>query len=134
MKSSELMISIIFASLFLLTPAFAQTVPIRVTVPFDFTVGDQRLPAGEYRVAIVSDSALRVLRMDESTVAHVVTTFISGGPNLDPTPKLIFHRYGDRRFLFQVWTGEVGRELFASASESEYARTTKQESVTVAAK
>ena len=134
MKSSKLMIAVVFASLFLLAPAFAQTVPIRVTVPFDFTVGDQRLPAGEYRVAILNDSALRVLRMDGSSVASVVTTYINGGPNQDPTPKLVFHRYGDRRFLSQVWTGEAGRELFASASELEYARTTKQESVTVAAK
>lgn len=136
MKSSNLIIAVVFASLSLIVPAFAQTVPVRVAVPFDFIVGDQRLPAGEYRVSILNDSALQLLRTDGSTVANVVTTYVSGRPNQDSTPRLVFHRYGDRRFLSQVWTGEVnmGHELLTSASELEYARMTKQESMTVAAK
>lgn len=134
MKNSTLMISVVFAFLCLLTPALSQTVPFRVTAPFDFTVGNQKLPAGEYRITVVNDSSLRVVSMDGSKMANAVTTHISGGSNQDPTSRLVFHRYDDRRFLSQVCLGEVRHELFISGLESEYARIAKQESVTVAAK
>ena len=31
--------------------------------------------------------------------------------------KLVFHRYGERYFLTEVWTGESGRELLKSKQE-----------------
>ena len=47
MKTTRFMVSATFALFVLLTSAFAQTGAIRVTVPFDFTVGKQTLPAAE---------------------------------------------------------------------------------------
>jgi hypothetical protein len=134
MKSSRLMISVAFAAFVLLTSAFAQTGAIRVTVPFDFTVGRQTLAAGEYRVAI-SGSLLQVARIDGPGVSTVSTNHTGGGPNQDLTRRLVFHCYGNRHFLSVAWIGEVnmGHELFASAAELEYARTTKQEQTTVLA-
>jgi len=134
MKNTRFMVSVAFAALVLLTSAFAQTGAIRVTVPFDFTVGKQTLPTGNYRVAI-SGSQLQVARMDGPGVASVSTNYTGGGPNQDLTPRLVFHCYGNRHFLSVAWIGEVnmGHELFASAAELEYARTTKQEQTTVLA-
>lgn len=132
-KSAKLLIAFVFAALMLLAPAVAQTVPFRVNVPFNFTVGDQRMPAGVYRVAILHDVVLQVVRMDGSSVVKVLTTHISGGPNQDPTPSLVFHRYGDHLYLAEVWTGstEVGHQLSTTASELEYVRAAQVESAVV---
>jgi len=122
------MVSAAFALFVLLTSAFAQTGAIRVSVPFDFTVGRQTLAAGDYRVAI-SGSLLQVARIDGLGVSTVSTNYTGGGPNQALTPRLVFHCYGNRHFLSVAWIGEVkqGHELFASSVELEYARTTKQE-------
>ena len=134
MKSSRLMISVVFAAFVLVTSAFAQTGAIRVTVPFDFTVGRQTLAAGDYKVSI-SGSMLQVARIDGPGVAGVLTNYTGGGANQDLTPRLVFHCYGNRHFLSVAWIGEVkqGHELYAPAAELEYARTTKQEQTIVLA-
>jgi len=128
------MVSATFALFVLLTSAFAQTGAIRVSVPFDFTVGRQTLAAGDYRVAI-SGSLLQVARIDGPGVSTVSTNYTGGSPNQDMTPRLIFHCYGSRHFLSVAWIGEVnqGHELYASAAELEYARTTNQEQTIVLA-
>ena len=80
MKSSRFMVSVTFALFVLLTSAFAQTGAIRVTVPFDFTVGRQTLAAGEYRVAINGTSLLNVARIDGPGVAIVSTNYTAADP------------------------------------------------------
>jgi len=128
------MVSVAFAAFVLLTSAFAQTGAIRVSVPFDFTVGRQTMAAGDYRVAI-SGSLLQVARIDGPGVSTVSTNYTGGSPNQDMTPRLIFHCYGNRHFLSVAWIGETnqGHELYASSAELEYARTTKQEQTIVLA-
>jgi len=123
------MVSATFALFVLLTSAFAQTGAIRVTVPFDFTVGRQTLAAGDYRVIINGPAMLQVARIDGPGSASVLTNYTGGGPNQDLTPRLVFHCYGNHHFLSVAWIGEVnqGHELFASSVELEYARTAKQE-------
>ena len=135
MKSSRIMISATFAFFVLLTSAFAQTGAIRVTVPFDFTVGRHTLAAGDYRVSINGQTLLQVARADGPGAAIVSTNYTGGSPNQDLSPRLVFHRYGNRYFLSTAWIGEVnmGHELFASSLELEYARTTKQEQTIVLA-
>ena len=135
MKNTRFMVAAAFALFVLLTLAFAQTGAIRVSVPFDFTVGKQTLAAGEYRVTINGTSLLQVARINGPGVAIVSTNYTGGGPNQNLSPRLIFHSYGNRHFLSEAWIGEVnmGHELFASSLELEYARTTKQEQTIVLA-
>jgi hypothetical protein len=135
MKNTRFMVSATFALFVLLTSAFAQTGAIRVTVPFDFTVGRQTLAAGDYRVSVNGTSLLQVARIDGPGVANVSTNYTGGGPYQDLTPRLVFHCYGNRHFLSVAWIGEVnqGHELYASAAELEYARATKQEQTIVLA-
>ena len=130
MKPSKLMISIAFAVFVLLTSAFAQTGNIRATIPFDFTVAKQTLAAGDYRVTM-NGAVLTLTRMDGPGSAFVPT--YGYGYHKDVTPRLVFHRYGNRAFLSQAWIANSGRELFASPMELEYARTTKQAETTVLA-
>jgi hypothetical protein len=128
MKSSRLMISIVIATFALLASAVAQTGTIRVSVPFNFTVGTQTLVAGAYN-ASVNGSLLQLARVDGPGIAIASTNPTGGGPNQNVTPRLVFHCYGNHRFLSIAWIGETnqGHELYASSAELEYARTTKQD-------
>ena len=94
---------------------------VRANIPFDFSVGEKRLPAGEYsigRTQTSADIALSIADVDGHTKAIRLT---NAALTLHPKKKssLVFHRYGDQYFLFQVWPagGSVGREFPVSASE-----------------
>ena len=93
--------------------------------PFAFTVERQQLPAGEYRVQL-QDGWLRVQSTDGKTSVNVLTIPVSG-----KTPEghgeVVFHQYGERYFLAQVWTPshETGRETLESRDEVELAKREK---------
>lgn len=133
MKNSKIMISVAFVAFALVTSAWAQTWAVKANIPFEFTVGQQTLSAGEYRVSINGPAMLRVARINGSEVAGVMTSSARGEENVNP--KLIFHRYGKQYFLAEVWVGEpnLGHQLFAAPAELEIARTTKQENATILA-
>jgi len=135
MKSSRLMIAVVFALFALLASAAAQTEAIQAKVPFDFTVGKQTLTAGVYRVMINGPAMLRVARTDGPDVAGIMTNCVKVGSKDDLRPRLVFHRYGNHYFLAQAWIGgvNVGHQLYASPAELELARTTKPESTTILA-
>lgn len=130
MKRSRLMISVAFALFVLLASAVAQTGAIKATIPFDFTIAKQTLPAGEYKVA-VQGTMLQVTRLDGTNSAYV--QYCLSAHSKDVSPRLIFHRYGNRSFLSQAWIAAAGHELIASPREIEYARTDRQEQVVVLA-
>jgi hypothetical protein len=136
MKNTRFMLSTVAAMLFVLTPAFAQSAGFKVEVPFQFTVGKVNLGAGEYRVTVMKPGMLQMQRVDGSGTAAILTTYVGGGPSQDVSSRLVFHNYGDRHFLAQVWIADVsvGHELFASASELEYARAGHQGQTTLLAK
>jgi hypothetical protein len=126
MKRSHLTIAIPFAILILMTPAVAQTVAIKATIPFDFTIAKQTLPAGEY--TITSQSWVLQLTHVDGPGSAFVQKYIAAYKN-NMTPRLVFHRYGTRNFLSQVCTANAVHELIASAREIEYLRTEKQQEV-----
>jgi hypothetical protein len=106
---------------------------LRITIPVEFTVDAQKLPAGDYIVARVFDNSIQLRRVNGGK-AVVTLTAIAGGGNQVQGPMLVFHRYGDRYFLTQVWLGksDTGRQLFASAEEIELARNQSQQRLIVA--
>ena len=130
MKRSRLMISVAFALFVLLASAVAQTGAIKATIPFDFTIAKQTLPAGEYKVA-VQGTMLLLTRLDGTNSAYV--HYYLSAHAKDVSPRLIFHRYGNRSFLSQARITAAAHELIASPREIEYARTDKQEQVVVLA-
>ena len=94
---------------------------VRAQIPFDFTVGDKKFPAGEYSIgrAQSGDDAL----LEVSSVKGNLTAFRLTSEELSLTRKasdtLVFHQYGDQYFLYEVWPagGNVGRALLESRSE-----------------
>lgn len=111
------------AALALAVPAIAQQTHYIIQVPFSFTVNAQVLPAGEYRVGVVSPRTVQ-LRGVKSTA--IVTFFGSGlnNPFRLAENQIVFHHYGRQYFLSQVWFAEVdaGYELPPSSAEREYAK------------
>ena len=74
-------------------------------IPFEFTAGNQTLPAGEYSVEQVnaaSDHAvLRLRTRDGRTGVLVQMTSVIG--KTEESAKLIFNRYDDKYFFGQAW-------------------------------
>lgn len=95
---------------------------VTATVPFAFTVGGSEMPAGTYTIRPVSDSAIAI--RDRDTGKSVLSLVQHGWAGSDGTPKLEFHKYGNKCFLSQVSRGygSSAMELPTSKQERELAR------------
>jgi hypothetical protein len=107
------------------TVASAQTIKVKVNVPFSFVVNRATLPAGEYLVQSVDDDGkvLAIRDLDTNTTRLVAFTSCMSLKSAKQT-KLIFHRYGERYFLNQIWVegNNTGHELNPSPREKEVAK------------
>ena len=98
------------------------TYPVRAKIPFDFSMGDKKLPAGEYTFRRLSGLA-DIRTMSVTSVDAGTHLFQSTFAAQVLTPKnessLVFHKYGDEYFLEEIWTGgeQVGSQLPESRSE-----------------
>lgn len=125
MKKSMMLVGFVLVAVLLFSgPALAQQNSYTIKVPFAFSVGMQTLPAGEYRVGEVRQGTVSVRGIDVTANAFVVVRPIDGKPGQPPIGKLVFHQYGRRYFLAQVWFEGLARggQLATSQTELEYAK------------
>ena len=114
--------------------AFGQTGRVKADIPFDFVVGGLTLPAGQYTIGPANNLrtavAVRGDSMPRMALAHQARSAIPA-----KSTKLIFHRYGNRYFLAQIWVqgNNIGTEVTASPLEKELALTDKPKNATVRA-
>jgi hypothetical protein len=111
--------------LFAVSGVQAQENGVKADIPFDFTVGNQVLPAGEYLVTAQGSANQAILiRSTDSKSAAMKTTFSCASANPSKGTKLVFHTLGGRYFLWQVWAQDYsqGRELPKSSAEVEMAK------------
>lgn len=109
----------IFAAAAVSTPAQTAT-GVRANVPFDFVVGDKTIPAG------------RIIASGGAAAVHgpfAITNYSQGklalrngrrmlGAGRTTEGKLVFHKYGNRYFLAQIWIpGSQAWELLKSKEE-----------------
>ena len=118
-------------------PLSAQSVRLTAKVPFEFTVGNQTLPAGEYALQTPSSSYLVQIR-NMSTHAGVIAmtgSANSGIANLAGSPRLVFNKYGDRYVLHQIWDGasHLGHELPVTRAERELTKTASVDKIEIVA-
>ena len=93
--------------------AQAQTVlnKEKFTVPFQFNVGNEVLPAGEYTV-YVENQTIRLQKSDGNANAIALSTHTVHASETNREVKLTFRQFGERVYLSQVWLNDgVGREL-----------------------
>ncbi len=104
---------IIIAAIMLVTVAGLSTAQAQTSgntnmdanIPFDFSVGDKVMPAGEYTVTCVNPaSSVKVLqiRSKAGTASAMVRTNSINGTSRDDA-RLVFHRYGNEYFFSQAW-------------------------------
>jgi len=109
--------------LFATASAYAQTAALKANIPFNFIVTGKSLPAGEYAIRSLSTSErVLVIRGSDKSANMVMANPCESARPSDKT-KLVFHRYGDRYFLSQIWTAgnSSGAELPQSPREAEVA-------------
>ena len=103
--------------------AFAQLpgAPIRANIPFDFTVRGRTLPAGLYEISRITDEpgGLEIANIDHRSEHALIETEPVQQSKIPKRGEVVFHRYGDTYFLYEVWTPgmETGREIERSRSE-----------------
>jgi hypothetical protein len=90
---------------------------VNVTVPFDFTVGDKQLKAGDYIIESLLNKRVLKLRSEDGDVKQVVLTVpieTTTTTTLGNHEHLLFLHDGDGYSLSQVWFhgDEGGRDLF----------------------
>ena len=107
--------------------AHAQTVRlVMANIPFNFTVKDKTLPAGEYTVEPIQVGgapALRIQSRDGRITVLVPARYSKAGES-KAEPKLIFNRFGEQYFMAQAlgFDGEVAYTLPKSRTEEALAR------------
>lgn len=113
------------------------SLPLTANIPFEFVVGNQTLPAGEYRIERLLSGRPDVLliRGKDSHALTAVMTMAVLAKDWQAESKLIFNRYGDHYFLSQIWTqgDNSGRELYKTPRETELARKAVKREVAVLA-
>lgn len=95
--------------------------PLKANVPFDFIVNGKTLPAGQYTVVPSNTAGLLLLRNWETKQSAAVMTKVSADRSASK-PVLVFHRYGNQRFLAQIVSDTSVNELPQSKAEREAAK------------
>ena len=90
----------------------------RADVPFDFVVGDKVLPAATYDISEVAAHAMLIRDFNNGNGAMAQFQPADGKEVMHG--KLVFHKYGERYFLYQAWSIDgQGIQLRESRLEQE---------------
>src|ERR1700687_3841154 len=86
----------------------AQSSPAgKADIPFGFYVRDTALPAGSYTVREAKNPGI-VQILNEDTGESIFTLAPPTLPGNTRESKLVFHKYGDRYFLAEMWLDSKG--------------------------
>ena len=101
---------------------------VRANVPFDFVVGDKTIPAGRITAnGVTADiqGSLTIMNLTQGELALRNGRRVLGADRTDQG-KLVFHKYGNRYFLAQIWTpGYEAWEVMKSKEERSLERDTR---------
>ena len=97
--------------------SFAQSNGVQANVPFDFTVANQVLPAGTYRIQTQSPGVIMIKNHDKPV--SVFTLVNQDGTKSPDGGKLIFHRYGDHYFLSEILCDSASMNVELRPSKAE---------------
>jgi hypothetical protein len=116
--------------------AQAQSLQYKLTVdiPFEFSVSNEKLPAGKYWVSRAQESSGDTVVQIKSVEGHAVANRFSIPIVTFKTKKrgeLVFHRYGEQYFLSEIWPvgGGTGRAFLKTHAERELQRSARDNGV-----
>jgi len=112
-------------------PAAAQAQSVTVNIPFGFSANDHKVPAGTYRISLQAPRYLSFVDTQSTKKQYLMLVQPTWEQNSQDGGRLIFRRYGDSNYLYQVWMpgqGE-GRQFVRSRAEQETLRGRKSSSL-----
>src|SRR5581483_8581372 len=126
MKRQVLTLVTVIAVLLVSGSAYAQTISVKAEIPFDFVVSGHTLAAGPYTIDSMGNGGAKALLVRSADQQEKMIVLASGAQSAQPADrtKLVFHRYGARYFLSQIWVAgnPLGHQLPKSRREAEVAR------------
>lgn len=126
MKNRMLTVALLAVGL-TVTPAYAQRGGgVQAQIPFSFAVSGKTFPAGTY-LMIAASHLLKIEDGNGRIVAFLLANEVSGR-SVGQNGEIIFHCYGYRCFLAEVWspTEENGRELPTPRMEADLQKRQKE--------
>jgi len=135
--NKKLVVLAIGLVLLMTAAASAQTVHLKVNVPFNFIAGYTTFPAGQYDIQSTGDGdkVLSIRSLNSKAGAFLISNSCE---SLNPvaSTKLVFHRYGYRYFVSEVWMqgDNTGHQVPASSREVEVAKDFSMDKVVLVAK
>ncbi|HXD30051.1 MAG TPA: hypothetical protein VN643_02975 [Pyrinomonadaceae bacterium] len=114
--------ALVFATMFAFSTAKAQSPnqELIANVPFEFSAGNQTMPAGKYTVTVMNPTSdqktLRIRGLNGKSALLQVHS-VNGGTR--ENARLVFHRYGTQYFLAQAWPAadSIGMEAPRTKAE-----------------
>ncbi|MDT4898978.1 MAG: hypothetical protein QOH25_4055 [Acidobacteriota bacterium] len=113
----------------------AQAPNFSLGIPFEFSVSDKVLPAGQYNIRRSPtgvENVLVIKSADGRASQQSRVQIIYSKENATESKKLIFTKYGDQRFLSEIWAssvfGRITRYVFSKGKhEMELGKKAKQD-------
>jgi hypothetical protein len=100
MKRISALAMIVVGAIATCVGAVAQKPAIKANIPFNFTVGNTWMPAGEYTVTSPMHSVVQLRSTDLTKIATIVSS--QSYNESDSGSELVFDKYGDQYFLHRV--------------------------------
>lgn len=133
LKLFTLSFAFVIVSAFSATTALAQYgAPLKVEIPFNFYVGNERFTAGKYEVKRLGTNSFQIQNQAGNAEILAQATIVLGENKSIENAKLIFNRYGNKYFLRQIFTARFleGRGLYESKTEKTLRRGLKNDNET----
>jgi hypothetical protein len=111
--------TLLAASFLAVAPALhaqTQEMQVKVNVPFAFESGSQHYAAGVYTIG---RGAEHIMSIQGASNSGLAMTRLAEDPQPARTGKVVFHRYGDRYFLGEIWVAGKSGHLACVKSKAE---------------
>jgi hypothetical protein len=119
MKHTAAIALFLVASFISAASASAQDHRVKVTVPFNFTVGDQALPSGTYMIGSqnTNPAILEIRNWDKHV--HILTLAQPSQRYAEHDNALVFHKYGGEYFLSDIRTENSSMNVHFPTTKAE---------------
>jgi hypothetical protein len=92
---------------------------VTFSVPFDFQIGNEKYPAGKYRVSRENQNAILIEDVEGTTATFLVAGATNDVLKSFDQSNLTFYKYGDRYFLRKVNSPTISAYVGVSRDEKE---------------
>jgi hypothetical protein len=92
---------------------------MRVEIPFEFYLRNEKMAAGEYEIEKVSERAYSLKNKQTGQKAVIAASFLLANKKGLPAEKLVFNRYGSENFLREIYANRAAEGLGWAETKTE---------------